>query len=236
MQHENDRSGHSDLEERTTKARIRDAAITEFSEKGFNGASIRGIAERASVSPGLVQHHFGTKQELREACDQHVMKMFQRALVEGYRRGGVGDPGFIDEMYRSMLPLVSYLMMSIGSGAEGTTDWFGELVALNRASLERGDLGHPISEAQDVAAIAAVMTAMQLGTVLLYDRIFAELGANWDDPGAVARVGRARMYIASGQLLGPELAARIREGLDRYEQVYASAVPAGPSNDEEMQP
>src|SRR5690606_12725808 len=115
MQHENDRSGHSDLEERTTKARIRDAAITEFSEKGFNGASIRGIAERAGVSPGLVQHHFGTKQELREACDQHVMKMFQRALVEGYRRGGVDDPGFIDEMYRSMLPLVSYLMMSIGS-------------------------------------------------------------------------------------------------------------------------
>jgi AcrR family transcriptional regulator len=40
------------------------AARTAFAERGFDGASIRGIAGSAGVDPALVHHYFGTKDQL----------------------------------------------------------------------------------------------------------------------------------------------------------------------------
>jgi AcrR family transcriptional regulator len=40
------------------------AARTAFAEKGFDGATVRGIAAAAGVDPALVHHYFGTKDAL----------------------------------------------------------------------------------------------------------------------------------------------------------------------------
>ena len=40
------------------------AARTAFAERGYDGASIRGIAAAAGVDPALVHHYFGTKDKL----------------------------------------------------------------------------------------------------------------------------------------------------------------------------
>lgn len=53
------RAGESDARER-----ILAAAIDEFGEAGYDGATIRGIAARAGVDSALVHHHFGTKADL----------------------------------------------------------------------------------------------------------------------------------------------------------------------------
>lgn len=53
------RTGESDARDR-----IMAAAIDEFSEAGYDGATIRGIAARAGVDSALVHHHFGTKADL----------------------------------------------------------------------------------------------------------------------------------------------------------------------------
>uniref|UniRef100_UPI0013D78043 TetR/AcrR family transcriptional regulator n=1 Tax=Fodinicola feengrottensis TaxID=435914 RepID=UPI0013D78043 len=50
----------------TARARIRNAALRQFADKGVKGTTIRGVAEAAGVSPALVQHHFGSKEQLRE--------------------------------------------------------------------------------------------------------------------------------------------------------------------------
>ena len=47
-----------------TRADILDAARQRFAEVGFDRATIRSIAELASVDPALVGHHFGNKQQL----------------------------------------------------------------------------------------------------------------------------------------------------------------------------
>lgn len=49
------------------RARVLRAAQSLFSERGFRGTSVRAVAERAGVSVGCVQHHFGTKAELEQA-------------------------------------------------------------------------------------------------------------------------------------------------------------------------
>ena len=43
------------------RARIRLAALELFGAQGFDKTTIRQIATRAGVSPGLVIHHFGSK-------------------------------------------------------------------------------------------------------------------------------------------------------------------------------
>ena len=52
-----------------TQARILEAAVALFAERGFDGASITAIASRAHVSRATVFWHFGDKASLfQEAC------------------------------------------------------------------------------------------------------------------------------------------------------------------------
>lgn len=49
---------------RRTRRRILDAAAEEFSNRGFDGARLSGIARRAKVSKQLIHHHFRGKEKL----------------------------------------------------------------------------------------------------------------------------------------------------------------------------
>jgi AcrR family transcriptional regulator len=55
------------------RERICEAALQGFAEQGVAATSIRDVAAAASVSPGLVQHHFPTKDKLREAVNDYVV-------------------------------------------------------------------------------------------------------------------------------------------------------------------
>lgn len=50
-----------------TRRRILAAATREFSERGFDGARISAIAQRAGVSKQLIHHHFHGKEALFKA-------------------------------------------------------------------------------------------------------------------------------------------------------------------------
>src|SRR5215217_1049449 len=71
----------------TARARIRDAAVRRFAAEGF-GVPVRGIAAEARVSPGLVIHHFGSKEALRAECDEHVLQVIRDA-----KAGSLAGPG-----------------------------------------------------------------------------------------------------------------------------------------------
>jgi AcrR family transcriptional regulator len=47
-----------------TREAVLAAARAAFAEKGFDGATIRGIATAAGVDPALVHHYFGNKDKL----------------------------------------------------------------------------------------------------------------------------------------------------------------------------
>jgi AcrR family transcriptional regulator len=51
-----------------TRDRILDAAREEFSERGYDKTSVRGIAKAAGVDSALVHHYFGTKDQVFEAA------------------------------------------------------------------------------------------------------------------------------------------------------------------------
>src|SRR3954469_20648482 len=57
----------------TAYARIRNAALELFAARGTAATTIRDVAKAAGVSPGLVQHYFGTKAGLQKAVDEFVV-------------------------------------------------------------------------------------------------------------------------------------------------------------------
>lgn len=74
-----------------TRERIFDAAEQLFSERGFEGASIRDIARAADVQGALVNHHGGSKEALfatvvtRRA--QELARLRQDALAQAKAEG-----------------------------------------------------------------------------------------------------------------------------------------------------
>ena len=57
----------------STKNKILDAAELLFSDKGFNGTSLREITSQAEVNLAAVNYHFGSKKELIKAVMSRYM-------------------------------------------------------------------------------------------------------------------------------------------------------------------
>src|SRR6266540_1565032 len=87
----------------------------------------------------------------------------------------------------------------------------------------QGATGPALPEGEDVQAIVAVHTAMQLGLAILAKHLYRRLGADEPDPSVVARIGRARLFLAVERMIHEGVEADIRKGLDRYQQAVERA-------------
>src|SRR5258705_13666757 len=59
---------------------IMEAAEKLFSEKGFDGSSVRDIAETAGVNLAMISYYFGSKEKLMEAMFTHRSNSFKLQL------------------------------------------------------------------------------------------------------------------------------------------------------------
>ena len=73
-------------ETKTTQALVV-AARELFAERGYEGASIRAITQRAGANLGAVSYHFGSKEALYEACFASIADPFREHLL-----GVAGQP------------------------------------------------------------------------------------------------------------------------------------------------
>ena len=80
-------------EDLTAKARIRNAAMDLYAEYGEDHTSMRAIAAAAGVTVGLLVHHFGTKDRLRDAVDQLVVDYFAQAIAQAPITGTPAEIG-----------------------------------------------------------------------------------------------------------------------------------------------
>lgn len=62
----------------TARAEILEAAIRIFSQKTFEGTSLKEIAEAVNIGHPLVHYHFGSKEKLWQAAVQHVWADLER--------------------------------------------------------------------------------------------------------------------------------------------------------------
>ena len=68
-----------------TRARILQAAETEFADHGFDGASVRQIALRADVPVALINYHFSSKEGLYRAIFEMRAPMIVDQRIAGLR-------------------------------------------------------------------------------------------------------------------------------------------------------
>jgi TetR/AcrR family transcriptional regulator len=61
-----------------TRQRILDAAIREFSARGYSGARVDTICKRARANPRMIYHYFGDKDGLYVTVLEHVLSDLRR--------------------------------------------------------------------------------------------------------------------------------------------------------------
>ncbi|MEO3876707.1 helix-turn-helix domain-containing protein [Nonomuraea sp. B12E4] len=177
-------------EDLTARARIRDAALAEFAERGFKGATMKAVADAAGVSVGLVQHHFGSKEGLRDACDVHVRDTMLGAAGQ-VQDGADLTPEFIRGMYEASELSVRYLARALVEGSPVAAAMFDEgAEAAERFLTENWPEDFPPEEAK-VRESAAVMAAMHLGTIVLHEHLSRRFGID-----ALRRTNLARFSMA----------------------------------------
>jgi len=77
--------GRADVQEDRTEARILDAALAVFAERGFEGARTRDIAERAGANLGLLTYYFQDKEGLWRAAVSRAFARLQGELAEALK-------------------------------------------------------------------------------------------------------------------------------------------------------
>lgn len=65
--------------------RILRGALKEFSEKGYDGASINIICSSENLSKGILYHYFSTKEELYLACVSQCFSELTEYLKENIK-------------------------------------------------------------------------------------------------------------------------------------------------------
>jgi AcrR family transcriptional regulator len=73
---------HKDEPGAPTRQKLNAAAIRSFGQKGYDGASIREIAEAAQVNIAGIAYHFGGKEQLYRACLQHITETIRSGIGE----------------------------------------------------------------------------------------------------------------------------------------------------------
>lgn len=168
-----------------TAARIRDAALTGFAARGFTRTTVRDIAAAAGVSPGLVIHHFGSKEGLRVACDDHVFTVFTQIKRENAGR----SPFVVAEMWSDdrMRSYADYLVKSLLDTSAQGQRFFDHYVETLEQVIEEGFAGYTLRKGADRRVQATAIAMLALAPLLLEPRVRHWLGTD-DVHGSMGRL------------------------------------------------
>lgn len=185
------RSSEAPSDDRTTKARIRDAAIERFAADGVAATSVRAIAAAAGVSPGLVIHHFGSKEELRNECDAHVARLIRDLKSQAMAAGAGFDPLAALRSQSGGPPASKYLARTLVDGSPHVAELVDEIVNDAVAYVEAGVQSGMIKPSRFPRERVAIMTMWSLGTLVLHEHLERLIGIDItadfsDDPKAAS--------------------------------------------------
>jgi AcrR family transcriptional regulator len=153
--------GRREAPKAETRARIVDAAVEIFRERGMSAASNLAVAKAADVAPATVRNHFPGPRDLSDAVFEQVLGRLAPptpAILEGV-------DGLPARVSRLATELADFYARSdvwwrayqrepelIDAWAGGVDRYYRDIDALMRAAL--GDLG---DDAEALAVVAAVI-------------------------------------------------------------------------------
>lgn len=182
-----------------TRDRILTVAREEFSERGYEKTSVRGIAKAAGVDSALVHHYFGTKEQVFEAAIEVAFAPAlnaPEAIAEG-PMDGVGErlTRFVFGIWENpttRTPLLAIVRSAVNNEAAAAV--FRRLIASQLLRRVAAQLDRPDAELR-----AELAAAQLVGCAMLRYVIKVEPLVSADVEQIIARVAP----VVQGHLTGP---------------------------------
>ncbi|MBN2177759.1 MAG: TetR/AcrR family transcriptional regulator [Demequinaceae bacterium] len=183
--------------DQTARANIRTSALELFAAKGPDAVTIREIAAAAGVSPGLVLHHYGSKQGLRNAVDEYVAALFEvltKGSMADMAAPGADTPGVASGFAELLIghlpphsPIPAYLRRLLladdPAGRQIFRTWYNLTLALTKQGIASGAM----RPSADPEVRAAFLMINDLATMLLHKNLAAVVGVDPLTPDGIAR-------------------------------------------------
>jgi len=188
-------------DDRSTKARIRDAAIDTIADHGLGSVTVRKIADRAGVSPALVMHHFGSMDGVRRACDEYVAQAIRDRKVEAMGAGPGMDllAALRDADYGNLTGYIARVLVDDSDLVNRLVDDIAADAVEYMAQGEENGMIRPSSHPEDRAAL---MTLWSLGGIVLHHHMKRLLGVDLTDPDVTRDPGFMRYVRPALEMVG----------------------------------
>jgi AcrR family transcriptional regulator len=174
-------------DDRTARARIRDEALRLFAEHGPDAVTMRDIAAAAGVSAALLVRHYGSKDGLIEAVDNHVVGTLEVLLTESTAQtatvgfGPSAVPSMLDGLAAHLPPdsaIPAYLSRLLITGGAVGTALFAQLYQISKNALEAMIAAGIASAGEDPAVRAAFLMVNDLAVLTLRGHLADVLGVD----------------------------------------------------------
>jgi TetR/AcrR family transcriptional regulator, regulator of cefoperazone and chloramphenicol sensitivity len=159
---------------------IRETAMGLFAERGAAAVTVREIAAAAGVSPGLVIHHYGSKDGLKDAVEGRAIAFFEEMIGEFARLGEEGGSASLAELFAGRLEsepaMVDYIRRLLVDGGEAASGLFARLLDATEAGMRALAGAGVVRPAPDERIRTAFLLANDLSLVLLRRQITQAVG------------------------------------------------------------
>ncbi len=180
--------------------RIRLEAMRIFADVGFEGASIRRIAEAADVSPALVMHHYGSKEGLRTACDEYARSATRESLGRIVSLMSGTQPA-TQALFDEPAPtLLGYVARAVVDGTPAGDRLMDDVVSAVLAVQDQSVADGVMVDTDDRTMRAVLLTLYDLAPVILARHVERLTGSDPHSPDGFARVARAAMSLYDAPL------------------------------------
>ncbi len=178
-------------------------AMRQIANQGFDGVTVRSIATEAGVSAGLIKHHFGSKEGLRDAVDAFFLQRSAAAIdrrmaqTEGLDADGVAqyERAWLARYANEWPDFVAYLRRAILEGSPWGQSLFRRYYDSIRHMLDRADVAGRIAPDVDRLWLPLLYVFMLLGPLILDPHLRMMLGRSTYEPDMWARFQRAMQSL-----------------------------------------
>lgn len=184
-------------DDRTSRARIRDAALRLFGDRGPDAVTVRDVAAAAGVSPALIVRHYESKDGLRAAVDEHVAHVFE-GILDQVVSAETASASLAEAVITYLPPessIPAYLGRMLVTGGPVGSPLFARLFALSRSALDRMAEAGTADLGDDPQVRTAYLLVSDLAVLLLRPRLQEVIGVDPLSASGMERWGNEVLKI-----------------------------------------
>ncbi|MFD2091770.1 TetR/AcrR family transcriptional regulator [Blastococcus deserti] len=183
-----------------TRESVLAAARAAFGERGFDGATIRGIATAAGVDPALVHHYFGSKDKLFLAAVEAPVdpdELLPTVLAGGRDNLGANAVRMLLTVWDGPARPAGLALIRSAVGNEWTAKLLREFLVARVVRRVVGSLGYPDEERD---ARGSLVASQMIGLVMGRYVLRVEPLASASHESLVAAIGPTVQRYLTGEV------------------------------------